>query len=151
MRRLLVLPVFAAFAAAALLADDPVLPDGKAKKLIENSCTECHGLDQVTGSPMSREQWRSTVTSMVKKGATLSPAEIDSVVDYLAIYFAPDKVNVNTASAKEMQNGLNLTPEEVSAVLELRKKGPIKDLSALSGAAGLDAKKIEAKKDLILF
>ena len=141
-----------AFTALASMADDIVLPAGKAKTLIENTCTECHGLDQVVSSPMSAEAWRTTVKSMVKKGATLSTEEIDTVVDYLAVYFAPDKVNVNSAEAQELQAGLGLTKVEASAVVEYRKaNGNFKDLAGLQKVAGLDAKKIESKKDLIVF
>jgi competence ComEA-like helix-hairpin-helix protein len=139
-------------AALTLMADDIVLPAGKAKTLIENTCTECHGLDQVVSSAMSSDAWRSTVQSMVKKGATLSPEEINTVVDYLSVYFAPEKVNVNTSGAQELQAGLGLTAAEASAVVQYRKdNGKFKDLAGLQKVAGLDAKKIDAKKDLIVF
>src|SRR5438270_12781242 len=92
--------------AAVLCAQDVVLPDGKAKGLVQSSCAECHGLDQVVGNPMSRDDWRATVNRMVRRGATLSPAEIDSVVDYLSVYFSPDKVNINTAEPKDLQTAL---------------------------------------------
>ena len=81
---------------SAASKDDVVLPDGKAKAVIENSCTECHGLDTIVGTPMPAEKWRETVKSMVKRGATLSATEIDMVVDYMTVYFSQDKVNVNT-------------------------------------------------------
>lgn len=141
-----------AVAAAALPADDVILPAGKAKTLIENTCSECHGLDQVLENPMSAASWRTTVKSMVKRGAALSPAEIDTVVDYLSVYFAPDKVNVNTAGPQELQTGLGLTAAEGAAILEYRKaNGSIKDLETLKKIAGLDLKKIEGKQDLIIF
>ncbi|MDQ1474634.1 MAG: competence protein ComEA [Bryobacterales bacterium] len=134
------------------MADDIVLPAGKAKTLIENTCTECHGLDQVVNNAMSSDAWRTTVKSMVKKGATLSPEEIDTVVDYLSVYFAPEKVNVNTSAAPELQAALGITPAEAAAVVQYRKdNGNFKDLAGLQKVAGLDAKKIDAKKDLIVF
>jgi competence protein ComEA len=138
--------------ASALAAQDIVLPDGKAKKLIEDTCSECHGLDQVVNSPMSADAWRTAVKSMVKKGAKLSPDEIDSVVDYLAVYFSPDKVNVNSAGPQELQNGLGITPAEAAAILQYRKaNGNFKDVTALLKVPGVDPKKIEAKKDQLLF
>lgn len=139
-------------AALPAFADDVVLPDGKAKTLIENTCTECHGLEQVVNNPMTAEKWRSTVNRMVKKGATLSPEEIDTVVEYLSVYFPPDKVNVNTATSQEIQAGLRFTAAEADAIVEYRKaNGNFKDLAALEKVAGLDAKKIEAKKDQVAF
>jgi competence ComEA-like helix-hairpin-helix protein len=132
--------------------DDIVLPDGKAKTLIENTCTECHGLDTIVSNPMPAEKWRGTVKSMVKRGATLSADEIDTVVDYLTVYFSQDKVNVNTAGPQELQDGLKLTVAEATAVLQHRKaNGAFKDLAGLLKVAGLDAKKVEAAKDSITF
>ena len=137
---------------ALLPAQDIVLPDGKAKTLIENTCTECHGLDTVVSNTMSADKWRSTVNSMVKKGATLSAAEIDTVVNYLSVYFSEEKVNVNTAGPQELQDGLKLTPDEAKAVLQYRKtNGAFKDLEGMKKVPGLDAKKLDAKKDNIIF
>ena len=132
--------------------DDVVLPDGKAKALIQNTCTECHGLDQVVSSPMSADQWRSTVKSMVKKGATLSAEQIDTVVDYLTVYFSTPKVNVNTASAQELRDGLQLTADEAEAILRYRKSnGDFKDFAGLQKVTGIDAKKLAGLKDSVSF
>ncbi|HVW83098.1 MAG TPA: helix-hairpin-helix domain-containing protein [Bryobacteraceae bacterium] len=140
------------FLAAAAWADDIILPDGKAKKLIEDTCTECHGLDQVVSNAMSADQWRATVNKMVKKGATLSPEQIDMVVDYLSVYFAPEKINVNAANAKDLQAALKLTAAEADAIVEYRKaNGNFRDLASLEKVTGLDAAKIEANKEQIAF
>jgi competence ComEA-like helix-hairpin-helix protein len=142
----------ALLASAAAMAQDIVLPEGKAKKLVENTCTECHGLEHVVNAALSPTQWRETVHDMVKRGATLSKDDIDTVVDYLTVYFAQEKVNVNTASAVELQSSLELTANEADAIIAHRKEnGKIKDIEALRKVAGLNAKKIDAKKDLLAF
>lgn len=151
LRSVLVSVAFA-IAASAFAPQDVVLPDGKAKKLVQENCSECHGLDQVVSNPMSSDSWRNTVKSMVRKGAKLSPEEIDSVVDYLTVYFSPEKVNVNAAGAQDLQSGLTLTAAEASAIVEYRKaNGNFKDLAGLQKVPGLDAKKIEARKEQIVF
>jgi len=154
-RSLVALPlVFLSFSAVSAYAqaNDIVLPDGKAKTLIQNTCTECHGLDTVVSTPMSPEKWRETVKRMVKRGATLSPEEIDTVVDYMTVYFSQDKVNVNTAGPQELQDSLEITPAQATAILQYRKaNGHFKDLASLQKVPGLDAKKLEAKKDSITF
>jgi competence ComEA-like helix-hairpin-helix protein len=150
-------PVCSALAAALVLAasvpaQDVVLPDGKAKNLIQNTCSECHGLETVVTASLTPEKWRETVNKMVKKGATLSPEEIDTVVDYLTVYFAQEKVNVNKATSQDLQNALQLTAAEADALVAYRKaNGDFKDIEALRKVAGLDVKKIEAKKDQIAF
>jgi competence ComEA-like helix-hairpin-helix protein len=149
MIRLIVLVLVAVGSAAA---QEVILPEGKAKALVESSCGECHGLDQVVSNPMSADKWRATVTKMVKKGATLSPEQIDSVVEYLSVYFTPDKINVNTASSQDLQTGLQLSAANADAIVAYRKaNGNFKDLSSLGKVTGVDSNKIEAKKDLIAF
>jgi competence ComEA-like helix-hairpin-helix protein len=137
---------------AAAMAQDIVLPEGKAKKLVEQSCTECHTLENVVNAALSPSQWRETVHDMVKRGATLSKDDIETVVDYLTVYFAQEKVNVNAASAVELQSSLELTAAEADAIIAHRKeKGKIKDIEALRKVAGLDVKKVDAKKDVLAF
>lgn len=133
-------------------AQDVVLPDGKAKDVVAQACSDCHGLDKIVDNPMSAEKWRTTVEKMVKKGASLSPEQIDMVVDYLSVYFPSDKINVNTSTAQELQDALALTSAEADAIVQYRKaNGNFKDLSSLAKVSGVDPKKIDAKKDLIEF
>jgi competence ComEA-like helix-hairpin-helix protein len=137
---------------AAAFADDVELPEGKAKKIIENSCSDCHGLDEVVATRLSSEKWRETVNTMVRRGAALAPAEVDMVVDYLSVYFAAEKVNVNTATAKEIQTALDLTAADAQAIVDYRKaNGAFKDLSALEKVKGIDTKRLETNKELIAF
>jgi competence protein ComEA len=137
---------------APAFAQDVVLPDGKAKPIVESACSECHGLDQVVEAGMSAADWKATVNRMVKKGASLSPEQIDMVAEYLAVYFAADKINVNTATADQLKNALQLTASEAEAIVSYRKaNGNFKDLAALEKVTGVDPKKIDAKKDLIAF
>ena len=138
--------------AGSAFAQDVVLPDGKAKSIVQSACSECHGLDQVVSSQMSAEKWKTTVEKMIKKGASVTPDQIDTVVEYLSVYFAADKINVNTASSQDLQNSLQLSAAEADAVIAYRKaNGNFKDLAALGKVSGVDAKKIDAKKDLIVF
>ncbi|MGD1073216.1 MAG: helix-hairpin-helix domain-containing protein [Bryobacteraceae bacterium] len=137
---------------AAALADDVVLPEGSAKKTVENACGDCHGLDKIVDNPESSVKWRATVNRMVRKGAMLSDAEIDAVVDYLATNFPPDKINVNTASADQLLNALDLSAAEADAIVKYRKaNGNFKDLAAIEKVPGVDPKKIEAQRELIAF
>jgi len=138
--------------AAALHAQDAVLPDGKAKSLVQDNCTECHGVDTIIANGMSNAEWRTTVKQMVKRGAALTPEQIDSVVDYLSVYFGTEKINVNTAGAPELQAAFQITAEQAAAILAHRKaNGNFKDLDSLKKVSGLDAKKVDAKRDSITF
>lgn len=135
----------------SLYAQDIVLPDGKAKTLIQNTCTECHGLDMVVSSNMSPDEWKTTLDQMIKRGASLSKDEREVVLEYLTVYFSAEKINVNTATAEQLKSGLQLTDAEAEAVITARKSAKIKDLEAFRKIKDIDPKKIEAKKGQLTF
>ncbi|HYA17774.1 MAG TPA: c-type cytochrome [Bryobacteraceae bacterium] len=81
--------VLALFAAALSPAAD--LPDGPGKELVQKQCASCHGLYKVTDERKTEEEWAVEVDKMVATGATLSDAEFDIVVKYLAKNFGPEK------------------------------------------------------------
>ncbi len=60
-------------------------PDGAV--ILANQCAECHSPDRAKNAPRSRDQWESTVTRMIGKGAQLNDAEKAALVDYLATNF----------------------------------------------------------------
>ncbi len=59
----------------------PVI-DGAA--LLEDRCSECHSTNKVKQAPRSKSDWESNVNRMIQKGANLSDAEKQALVDYLA-------------------------------------------------------------------
>jgi cytochrome c5 len=54
------------------------------KKLLETSCTSCHGLDLIEEKRFDKDGWNGVVQQMMALGAQLTPAEIPQLVDYLA-------------------------------------------------------------------
>ncbi len=142
----------AAILAGAALAEDlppstiEELPPGKGPKIIEQSCSRCHGLEYISGSNKSAELWRETIEKMVGKGSTIAADEQEVLVDYLVKYFGP-VVNVNKADAKELQTELELTPEEAAAVVKFRQEsGGIKRWADMAKVSGLDVKKLEPRR-----
>jgi competence ComEA-like helix-hairpin-helix protein len=142
---------FAATFAALAPAQD--LPDGKGKALVENTCGSCHGLDVVVAQHATKDGWSSIVDYMVSRGASGTPEEISTIVDYLAKNFPADaKVNVNKASSMDLQSKLELTAKDADAIVKFRTDhGDFKDWASLAKVPGIDAKKLEAKKDSIVF
>ena len=59
------------------------------EELIEARCRRCHGVETVTGAAKSQAQWESTVDRMIAKGAELTDAEAEILVDYLAETYGP--------------------------------------------------------------
>jgi competence ComEA-like helix-hairpin-helix protein len=137
---------------AAVQAQD--LPDGKGKDLVDDRCSSCHGLDLLLAEHDSKAQWSQIVNEMVSRGATGTPEELATIVDYLAANFGSEvaKINVNTATAEELQSSLTLSAPEAAAIVQYRKDHrKIKDWAALSKVPGIDSKKLESHKDRITF
>jgi competence protein ComEA len=131
------------------------LPEGKGKEIVQNVCSQCHGLNAVATSRMSKEDWENTVLDMVARGAPLLDEEIDTVVQYLSSNLgkqAAATVNVNKASAKELETSLKLTAEEAREVIGYRSQnGNFTKLEDFQKVPGLDIKKLEAAKDRLEF
>ena len=68
-------------------ADQAVSAGGET--LLQERCTECHGLERTTSAQKTRAEWEDTVTRMVNRGAELSDAEKTVLVDYLAENYGP--------------------------------------------------------------
>jgi mono/diheme cytochrome c family protein len=57
--------------------------------LMQQRCTACHSLSRITSAQKSADQWKVTVDRMIGKGAQLSPAEEQTLVNYLAQTYHP--------------------------------------------------------------
>ena len=63
-----------------------------------------------------------------------------------------DQINVNKAGARSLTNFFKLFPEEAEAIIDYRdKNGSFQEWQELKNVPGLDFKKIEAKRDSIVF
>jgi competence protein ComEA len=121
------------------------LPDAPGKETFVMVCSMCHSPDAVIGKQGSRQWWRSKVTEMLE-------SDVDTIVAYLAKNFPIVKINVNKAAAKDLETGLELTDKESEAIVQYREaKGNFKTLDDLKKVPGLDAVKIESKKDRLEF
>lgn len=137
--------------AGVLVAPAQDLPPGKGKETLEKVCGTCHGVEAVTGIRNSKEGWTGVVDDMVSRGASGSDAEFDEVLEYLVANF-PRPVNVNKAAAVDIAAGLDLTAEQADAIVKYRTdKGPFKTLEDVAKVPGIDAKKLESKKNKISF
>ena len=53
---------------ASLPAQD--LPEGPGKAVFEKMCTQCHGVEGIIRSRLTKDRWTNTVDDMVSRGAT---------------------------------------------------------------------------------
>ncbi len=77
-----------AFGPGAVPANAQVtLPDGTGKDLVETRCVLCHDLERVTAAKRQRQEWAGLVTSMIGRGAPVTPDEAQTITSYLAAHF----------------------------------------------------------------
>jgi competence ComEA-like helix-hairpin-helix protein len=147
---------FLLVAALCPAVDDPDakrLPDGPGKDAVVKMCFECHDSGRFRQQRVARDVWSEKVSDMVDRGASGTEAEITAVVDYLTRNFGPSsKMQVNSAPMVEIKAILELTAKEASAIVAYRDaNGSFKQWQDLQKVPEIDAKKIEAKKDLLAF
>lgn len=131
------------------------LPEGPGKAETEKVCKGCHELERSVSRRQDRDGWRATMDKMVSLGAKASDKELQAIFEYLVKNYPGEevpKVNVNKATAIELESGLTLRRSQAKAVIEYREKnGDFKSIEDLKKVPGLDPEKIEAKKDRITF
>jgi len=88
---------------------------------------------------------------MVSLGAEMTEQEYNTVLDYLAKNYPGEevpKLNINKASAIDFESRLTLPRSQAAAIIEYRaKNGPFKSIDDLKKVPGVDAAKVDAKKD----
>jgi competence protein ComEA len=148
--RQIILGLFLALAAAA-----QSLPDGPGRKELEVKCKQCHELARSISLRQDHDGWNTTMAKMIAFGMKGTDEEFKLIVDYLAKHYPAEdipKVNVNKASAIELESALSLRRSQAAAVLAYRaKNGNFKSLDDLKKVPMIDPEKIEAKKDRIAF
>jgi len=130
------------------------LPDGPGKEATLQLCNNCHQADTVLGHRQGRDEWTGTIQKMISLGAEGTPEQFSAVLEYLVKNFGPamPPVNVNKATAAELESGLSLTAKEAEAIVKYRTdKGAFKAIDDLKKVPDLDFKKIEAQKERLLF
>lgn len=143
----------AALSCALAAEDKPQLPDAPGKATVLKVCGNCHGAEIVLGHPNSEEGWNAVVIDMVQRGAEGTDEEYDEVVRYLTknIKAHDTKTNVNKATAKTLETALGLTAREAQSLVDARGNAAFKSINDIKKVPGVDAAKLEAKKDRISF
>ena len=120
------------------------------KTATDELCTQCHGIEDVTGNRRTPREWNEVVTEMVDRGAAGTQDQIATVKRYLTRYYG--SVRVNTASAADLSSVLGLSSKDADNVVEYRKAhGDFADAAALASVPGIDKTKIDAQPTAMRF
>ena len=152
MTRLFIIVCGVALTAAVVAQSE--LPEAPGKDETVRICGACHEAERAVSVRLNREGWQDTIAKMVDLGATGSPEELAKVLDYLSAHFkgdAPRPLNLNTATAVELESIVGLLRKESAAWIAHRKSvGPCKSLDDLKKVAGVPFKKIDERRDRLV-
>jgi competence protein ComEA len=135
----------------AALCDGQAEPPSEAadKADFEKVCGSCHASSMVSDI-LSAPEWKETVEQMVSIGAKGTEQQMAAVMRVLLRGFT--KVNVNKATAAELPLVLDINEATAQAVVKYRDEhGPFKTLDDLKKAPGIDAAKLDTRKDRVVF
>src|SRR6478735_12173118 len=125
------------------------------KAAAQRICVQGHEYERSVAPRQDRAGGRATMDKMIALGAKGTPEEFDSILDYLSKTYPGEevpKIKVNEARAIELESGLSLPRSQAAAIVQYRtKNGDFKSIDDLKKVPGVDAAKIEAKKDRLLF
>ncbi len=131
------------------------LPEGRGRKETEKLCKGCHELERSVSKRQDRDGWQATLNKMVALGTNGTDKEFALILDYLTKHFPAEEmppVNVNKAAAIELESRLSLRRSQAAAIIDYRtKNGKFKSIEDLKKVPGVDAEKLEAKKERIVF
>jgi competence ComEA-like helix-hairpin-helix protein len=142
------------------LAHAQSLPDGPGKEFILSQCTACHQPDHFTKYHHSPEEWQGIIARMgTRLRGEATKKDLDTVVQYFITNYpkveAPEdanKVNMNKATAKEIETRLNLTAEEAETIVRYREgHGDFKEWKDMLIIYGVNGKKIRDRQDRMAF
>ena len=115
----------------------------------ETVCGACHSSSMVSDI-LTAPEWKETVAQMVSIGAKGTEQQMEAVMRVLLRTLT--KVNVNKAAAAELPLVLDITEATAQALVKYRADhGDFKTLGDLKKVPGIDAAKLDARKDRVAF
>lgn len=117
---------------------------------LEQVCTFCHDTTMIFGGNRTVAEWDDVLERMAANGASATEEQAQQIRGYLLRNLG--RVNVNRAPVKDLAPVLNIDAATAEAVVSYRTgQGGFKTLDDLKKVPGIDAAKIEARKDRLMF
>jgi len=125
-------------------------PDGPGKAALLKVCGDCHGPESAVAEFKTRDEWSKTLDEMAANGAQGSDEEWNQILDYLDKNFS--LILINKATAKQLAAALDVMDEIAESLVKYRAEhGPFAGIDDLKKIPGLDAAKVDARKDRFVF
>jgi len=129
---------------------DARLPAGPGKAALLKACSPCHGAASAVAQFKTTDEWKKTLDEMAANGAEASDDEWKEILLYVDKHFS--LILVNKADAKRLANTLDVAAAQGDAIVRYREeRGRITGIDDLKKVAALDAAKVDARKDRLIF
>jgi len=143
------------FTPEELAAYRAALPDAPARETVIRVCGQCHEPQRAASVRLTREGWEGVVQKMKGLGASAlaTDAELAQITDYLSENFkgeAAKPINLNTASAIDLEAVAGLLRKEAAIWIAYRSKTPCQSLDDLKQVEGLPFDKIDSRRDRLV-
>jgi competence protein ComEA len=130
------------------------LPEGPGKATFVRVCSKCHSPNIVLANGQNRQGWEDTITKMSGLGAAASDEEFAEILEYLVKDFPPAtaKVNMNKATASELESQLGFTSKQAADIVAYREKnGDFKTPDDLKKVPQMEARDIDLRSARMVF
>ncbi|MEO7270654.1 MAG: helix-hairpin-helix domain-containing protein [Vicinamibacterales bacterium] len=136
--------------APAPAAPQMVLASGPGADSFQRVCVLCHTPDRIVSVRKTKVEWEEVIDKMITRGAQVTDDNYGPIEEYLLRNYA--KVNVNKGVKEDLVLIGGFTAAEADALVQFRTaSGTIPDFAALGKVPGLDAKKLDEKRDALIF
>jgi competence protein ComEA len=130
------------------------MPEGPARTVTVRTCGQCHEPQRVAALRLTRDGWNDVIAKMAGLGAKATDAEFAQILDYLSEHYkgdAPKPINMNTASAVELESVAGLLRKEAAAWIKHRNEVAFcKVLDDFKKVPGVPFKKIDTRRDRLV-
>ena len=127
----------------------PARTEAADKADFEAVCGACHTSSMVSDI-RTEPEWKETVELMVSLGADGTGEQMEAVMRVLLRTLT--KVNANTAPASQLALVLDISEPTAQAVVKYRAEhGKFKSLADLKKVPGINAAKLDKRKDRVVF
>ena len=125
-------------------------PTGRGKAELLKVCSGCHEPDNVFAFPKTVPEWAKTLDDMAQRGTEATPAEWQAIELYLDKFVA--LIPINRATSEELVRTMDVTEDIGAAIATYREQhGAFKSTADLKRVPGLDAEKVDARRDRLVF
>jgi competence protein ComEA len=120
------------------------------RALLDKLCSGCHASNLVASRLRTPAEWDDTIALMQSYGSEGTAEQLALLRAYLLRNHG--RANVNTAPAGDLAPVLDVAVDVAAAVVKYRSdNGGFKTVEELQRVPGLDAARLEARKDRLIF